>query len=115
MDFPHQRDAYAKPPDDLRKLYKKYQKHPENLDGHLDIVDFRRGLTAAQQIDVNVIGNITKERLTSTFEAFMLGTHPLDRQQLSTSAAISDAPIYEHRDLPGGVLDGLNLLMTDER
>jgi len=113
MDFQH--DAYAKPPDDLRKLYKRYQKHPENLDNDLEIADFRRGLTAAQQIDVTVIGNISKERLTSTFDAFMLGTHPLDRTRPSTSTAICDAPIYEHRDLPGGVLDGLNLLMADER
>lgn len=109
MEFPRQYDAYAKPPVDMRKLYKNYQKHLESLDDDLGIVDFRRGLTAAQQTNITAIGRISKERLTSTFNAFVQGTHPLNLGRQPTNTAIINAPIYEHRHLPGRILDGLNL------
>lgn len=116
MSLLHQDDAYAKPPVALRNLYKKYQKHPESLESdlQLEIVDFRRGLTAAQQTDIRVVGTISKERLTSTFDAFVLEPDPPDHERRITSTAISDAAIFEHRDLPGGIFDRLNRLTADE-
>ena len=115
MATSHQFDAYAKPPVNLRNLYKKYQKHPQSLDHALEIIDFRRGLTAAQQTDIRVIKSISKERLTSTFDAFMQSNHPPEGRSWSASTTISDALIYEPRELPGGISDGLSLLMTDEK
>ncbi len=109
----------------MRKLYKKYQKHLESLDDDLGIVDFRRGLTAAQQTNITAIGSMSKERLTSTFNAFVQGTRPsgentatkctgtrdspLGRGRQPTNTDISNVSIYEHRHLPGRILDGLNL------
>lgn len=103
MNFPRQHDAYAKPPVDMRKLYKKYQKHLKSLDDDFEIVDFRRGLTPVQQTHIKAIGCVSKERLTSTFNAFAQGMHPLDRGRQSTNTAISHTPIFEHQNLPGRI------------
>ena len=115
MNFSPHLDAYAKPPAELRELYKKYQAQLRSLEHDFGVVDFSRGLTVSQQTDIKVIGSIGKERLTSTFDAFVHGTRPLDRAWDRTSTTISDVPIYEHRDLPGGTSGGPNRSMADVR
>lgn len=92
-------DAYQKPPEQIRAVYKKYQKlSPASLAADMEIVDFERGLTTEQSIKLKEIRRIPGHLLLTACSDFG------EMQPEDLAASVVDVSIFEHDDLPGNCL-----------
>ena len=106
MGRPERLDAHEKPPVAVREVYKRYQKLPsKDLDKDSEVVDFRRGLSSTQQIDIRIIATQSKDHLAETFATFINGASR-SADTLAADSFPTDALIYEHRQLPGWTGNG---------
>ncbi|OCL07699.1 hypothetical protein AOQ84DRAFT_54036 [Glonium stellatum] len=92
-------DPHERPPDYIRRVYKKYQKmKPQDLDKDPDIIDFKRGLSEEQQKYIKVIKEYKPEELVPAFQAFEGIQESTDSQ-----GGLINSPVlvYEHSEMPG--------------
>lgn len=92
-------DAHQKPPEQIRAVYKKYQKmSPASLADDMEIVDFERGLSYEQSICLREIRRVPGHLLLKACSDFG------EMQPEDLAASVVDVPIFEHDDLPGNCL-----------
>ena len=88
-------DPYKKPPEDLRKIFKRYQKMSiDDFDGDASILDFDRPATELVKYKLQTIRNVNTSDLhfqSSTYTS----TH------LPTDSTVN---VYESAILPGWLL-----------
>ncbi|KAF1983073.1 hypothetical protein K402DRAFT_383563 [Aulographum hederae CBS 113979] len=90
----HHHHTHALPPQQICNIYKHYQKLPDRLvDADLEVVDFRRGLTARQAAKVKAVETISAELIGGAVDV------------LKEEREARDCVVYEHEDF-----DGLRLL-----
>lgn len=102
-------DAHAKPPENARITYKKYQKMTlKDIEIDADIVDFNRGLDAEQQRRCVKKGTLDSEYLLPMFQEFQYLQHLQHLRDTDlcpeTSALLDgdkDYPVYECLNVPG--------------
>lgn len=98
-------DAHARPPEDVKRIYKKYQKlKPALLDAEEEeeIIDIARGLTESQRSQTT----ITKQYLPSELEDIFLRferKESSDQCEHVTGGLDINAPVpvYQHAACPG--------------
>lgn len=89
-------DAHTKPPEEIRAIYKKYQKSsPPSLAADTEIIDFERGLTHEQFIKLKEVRGIPGQLVLTACGDFGA------MQPEGLSASCIDVPIFEHDNLPG--------------
>ena len=89
-------DAHGRPPDLIKRIYKKCQKLTlEAIQSDPVILDFRRGLTDEQQCKIRKVDSVPSSLINDA--CTYLG--PAERH---TDAASSvDLPVYETQAVPG--------------
>ncbi|KAF3042753.1 hypothetical protein E8E12_009903 [Didymella heteroderae] len=89
-------DPHQRPPDDIKDVYKKYQKmKPKDLDRDLDIVDLPDSLATSAKDKVRIVEDWSGHDLTAAFRAF-------SGQEGQMYADLPPRiPVYEHVDMPG--------------
>lgn len=88
-------DAYKKPPDHLKKIYKFYQSlNPNALQMDPGIIDFQRGLSAEQSKGCKKLDTV----LPRTMEVACL---PFGHRQIRDEDFIADIDILEFPEMPG--------------
>lgn len=89
----HHLDPHARPPDDIKDLYKHYQKlKGEALLEDPDLLDLQRDYDSLVRL-----GELSVERIEEAFKAFD------DGQTLVSTTNISPCPIYTHEAMPGNI------------
>ncbi|KAF1809757.1 hypothetical protein P152DRAFT_441208 [Eremomyces bilateralis CBS 781.70] len=92
---PQMLDAHAKPPDNVRSLYKRYQRmRPEELKTDPLILDFSKNIDTFDQQEaagLKIIGVIGRETLQDAFTNF----------DPKFSDGSQDTKVFEHADMPG--------------
>jgi alkylated DNA repair protein alkB family protein 1 len=92
-------DVHAMPPQAICDLYKKYQKADNiSIDTDLNIVDFRRGLTPAQERSIVPVDTVSSEIIAEAEKAFK-STNGEELGDIKASPP--SCTIYEHKDFPG--------------
>ncbi|KAF2472566.1 uncharacterized protein BDR25DRAFT_284076 [Lindgomyces ingoldianus] len=95
MIQPGQLDPYQRPPDNIRNVYKKYQKmKPKDLEKDPNILDIGIGPSAAQWNGLSIIAEFEPSRLERVFQSFASPTQ-------GHTYFDASVPIYEHKDIPG--------------
>ncbi|KAK5005704.1 hypothetical protein LTR60_006175, partial [Cryomyces antarcticus] len=95
-------DAYGKPPEDIRNMYKKYQRmKPSDLYTDKTVVDFERGLTEGQKCHVEKTQSHNSEdrktvRNTSHCREGFISCN--DSFNIANAACITS--YYEHSEMP---------------
>lgn len=89
-------NAHDRPPDFIKKVFKRYQKLTlEALESDPTVLDFRRGLTNEQQCKFRKVDSVPSS-LLKTACSYVGPT------EAHTDAAISvDLPVYETEAVPG--------------
>jgi alkylated DNA repair protein alkB family protein 1 len=87
-------DPHQRPPDSIRRVYKRYQKmRLQDLDADPAIVHLSGHLVADPHSKLRIIREIDADRLTSSFQAFVGNKIKLE--------ATSRAAVFEHKDMSG--------------
>lgn len=94
-------DTHAIPPQAICNVYKKYQKMSDaSVDQDLEVVDFRRGLTAAQKERIIPADTVPSELIEEARVAFKYFGQ--DNEEGTKVGGLPEAcTIYEHKDFPG--------------
>ncbi len=94
------------PPQAICDMYKKYQKmSDEDVDGDLNVVDFRRGLTPEQQEKIVPVDIVPSETIAAAQKSFKLH-HPESHIEFQAPESVPEpCTIYEHKDFDGTYLD----------
>lgn len=89
-------DARQKPPENIKAIYKYFQKLPHEIIEHdPKVLDFRRGLDNDVQLKkCREIGKIPGQNMVSACLCFR------DREMQAVEL-FSDVPVFEHEDAPG--------------
>ena len=91
-------DANQKPPQDLRTVFKKYQKIPTGtLDKDPVIIDFTRSSLLTHDNSIRVIRTIASPVLSDKSSEFIS-----DKSDITVSSFVK---VFEHCDFPGGQFD----------
>ena len=89
-------DARDRPPDSIKRFYKRYQKlTPEAIQSDAAILDFRRGLTEEQQRKVRKIGSVPPSSIDAAC------SNLASTEAHKDVAHSADVPVYETDALPG--------------
>jgi alkylated DNA repair protein alkB family protein 1 len=92
-------DPHQRPPDSIRRIYKKYQKMKlQELDLDDDIVDLSTEPHSPLLSKVRVVEHVEAEDLRAAFRAFAgdaIDGKPYEPDSIQT------LPMYEHKDMPG--------------
>ncbi|RMZ68682.1 Alpha-ketoglutarate-dependent dioxygenase abh1 [Pyrenophora seminiperda CCB06] len=97
----HHLDPHVRPPEGIRKVYKKYQKmSPEQLNQDTDILDLSSPAAALLNKKVRLVKQYATEELTATFRTFA-GDEDTVTQEEDLDLSSSSRPVYEHEDMPG--------------
>lgn len=92
-------DPHERPPENIKDVYKKYQKMKLNdLDHDADIVDLPAALSTSANSDVRIVDEWRRDDLIAMFRAFSGHEAHLYDDMPST------VPVYEHKDMPGRIL-----------
>ncbi|KAF2641183.1 hypothetical protein P280DRAFT_498083 [Massarina eburnea CBS 473.64] len=90
-------DPHQRPPDGIRKVYKKYQKMKlQDLDADPDIVDLSSGMPPNLNSKVRVVKEVDPSQLSASFRAFAGGDIPHHNSPVGERVTV-----YEHDDMPG--------------
>ncbi|KAF1346865.1 hypothetical protein BDV97DRAFT_228078 [Delphinella strobiligena] len=102
------RDPHALPPDHICEAYWKYNKiKPSDLDVDPEVVDFSRGLSAAQQRKIHAVKTISSETIAAASRAFKFHGQGIDGPvgEGEEAQELNEEPkactVYEHDDFPG--------------
>ena len=89
-------DAHARPPDIIKRVYKRYQKLTlEAIQSDPTILDFRRGLTNEQQRKIRKVDSVPSS-LMKTACSYLGPT-----EAHADAASSVDLPVYETEAVPG--------------
>ena len=89
-------DPHQRPPDEIKLVYKKYQKmKPKELDHDADIVDMPDSLNASAKEQVRIVEEWKGHDLTAAFRAFS------GQDEQTYPALPAKIPVYEHVNMPG--------------
>ena len=89
-------DAHARPPDIIKKVYKRYQKLTlEAIQSDPTVLDFRRGLTNEQQCKIRKVDTVPSS-LIKTACSYLGPT-----EAHTDAASCEDSPVYETDAVPG--------------
>ena len=89
-------DAHGRPPDLIKKVYKRYQKLTlEAIQSDPTILDFRRGLTDEQQCRIRKVDSVP----SSIIKAACSFLGPTEAR--TDAASNVDLPVYETQAVPG--------------
>ena len=89
-------DAHGRPPDLIKRVYKRYQKLTlEAIQTDPTILDFRRGLTKEQQCKIRKVDNVP----SSLIKAACSYLGPTETH--TDAASTVDLPVYETEAVPG--------------
>ncbi|KAI9818938.1 MAG: hypothetical protein M1827_007760 [Pycnora praestabilis] len=95
-------NAYEKPPEAIREVYKRYQKlNIAELDTDLDLVDFKRGLTRKQQVCFTEVDHIPAPHTAELYRHFMTRDDPARPDSPNIQVNAADIPVFEHQGLRG--------------
>lgn len=96
MASPKSLDAHERPPEDIRNIYKKYQKMKKELLAlDPDITDISSG----DQVDaLREVRHIKLQELRPTFRVFNVSSAANDLDDQKSESTIR---VYEHPDVPG--------------
>ena len=89
-------DARDRPPESIKRVYKKYQKRtPEAIQSDPNVIDFRQGLSDEQQGNVLKVGSV----LPSSIDAACSHLDSTDAHE--DVASSMSLPVYETEAVPG--------------
>ncbi|KAF2760232.1 oxidoreductase [Pseudovirgaria hyperparasitica] len=96
-------DAHQKPPEDIRLVYKSYQKMKvAALDWDENLLDFKRELSKTHKSKVKVLHTLDYEHLQGIFQQFTGEVVDVSNRACEKKATIpASIPVYEHDDCPG--------------
>lgn len=95
-------DTHAIPPQAICNVYKKYQKMSDTfVDQDLDVVDFRRGLTASQKERIFPADVVPSELIQEARLALKYSGQDVGGKGVEAGEILEACTIYEHKDFPG--------------
>ncbi|KAF2801431.1 uncharacterized protein BDZ99DRAFT_577573 [Mytilinidion resinicola] len=95
-------DTHALPPQSICDMYRKYQKMDDAaVDGDLHIIDFNRGLTEDQQMQLIAVDIIPSELIASAEKAFKNHGKTTNGDLVEAESLPPACTVYEHKEFPG--------------
>ena len=90
------------PPQKICDIYKKYQKLDDAaVDGDLEVVDFRRGLTPDQKKRIVEVGTVSSEVISTAQSSFRARSQEYGGDTSDSASIPKPCTIYEHKDFDG--------------
>lgn len=97
-------DAWQKPPESIKAVYKYFQKLPSDImQDDPKLLDFQRGLSNEQKTSCRKIDDILGQAVAAACFSFR---HHIKQE----SELFSNVPVFEHNDAPGEANGFRNLL-----
>lgn len=92
------------PPQAICDLYKKYQRLDDaSVDGDLEVVDFRRGLTSEQKERITPVGSVSSEVIGKAQKGFKASHQAIPVTSQEPDSTPESCTIYEHKDFDGSL------------
>lgn len=112
-DLTHDLDAYAKPPDDIKRTYKAFQKLGQTaLESHPDILDMRQGNTPSPLVRASKLFELPVDIIQVSMNFLQDHEHA---SVASMSAQRNPPQVYEIITVPGKSQFSIALQYTSEK